>query len=241
MQLILSYLNRMSQPIIIQSFPRWMSENVKTYIFDLIKKETDEKQFLGTIDGTPVIHHLFYIPSQWNEAGQEKLLISAITEKKLNQESFQRVVSSLVQKIKLIPNNYKAFYQEDHKYRYDPIVESQFVKIRDLLAVTFDDLKSSLENFVRGTVLLIGQKNAGKSTIFNQLRKNRFIPVTASDEIQSDEIVYNSYCLYMIEYSGKVESFKKTKLEMQPDVIVYVLDYPSLKNSFNIIWVWLLS
>ena len=222
--LILSYFDRRMGPRIFLIVPsdlvdteRELLDNVKTLL------DRDEAGFF-THNFTPELktaNYIFNIESKWARGRQEGLMISALcSEEDPDYVSYERVLTYFINKLKNIPDMFKAFYSDSINHKSDDedikihylILKEELKNVYKILSlkpietygqlISFEKLKEqeriNLSNDIIRSLKIIAKKNY--FIVFrtrDQTIKLDMIPVD-TDEIYSLKIIFGEQMTFSI-------------------------------------------
>jgi len=157
--LILSYFDRRAGPMIYLTAPadldRKPYENIKSLL------DRDEQGFF-THSFSPDIktaNYIFSLDSEWARGRSEGVMISAICyEEEPDYERYERILSRFTDKLKLIPDMYKAFYNHVKMKEIDEDVGIHYLILKEELK-NIDKILSLKKIETHGQVLSYSEIN----------------------------------------------------------------------------------
>lgn len=113
---VLSYFDRKVGPVCFIEIPdEKIGGDIRVTLNQIFDQTSTESFFSHSIQGTynSSLNYYFEIKSDWARGSKEMLMVSVVFKSKLNSEKEHEVLSWIIdfaQKLKSLPNGYKAFY-----------------------------------------------------------------------------------------------------------------------------------
>jgi small GTP-binding protein len=237
MQVILTYLDPVKGPKIIATQPKLsdvtVMESILAQIFQMGMRPTNFDDIIPIEEGN-FANYLFCLPSAWNSAGCEKVMISVTLDEHENPRIFKSVFNRSIDRMKGVPNLFKAFYINANKP--DPQIPSIFAQLEGLLKTLLEDLNKLVKKQLGlAEIIFLGIGAVGKTCIINRLITGQFdnrIRPTLSTQIL--QMVFEQIDFKVYDVGGQVNlrQFWGDALK-KPQAIVFVIDSSHTPEQHN--------
>ena len=167
MYLVLTYFHGIKGPNIILSFPEMVPESLYNTLTGLFDLEGDNPLFEVVLaeENIKITNLNFTIPSEWARANQEMVMLSVITEKDFNSESFYDLLKEASSNICQREHIYKSLYIDDALPEKDEEVDLKYEELRTV----FNKILVDFENKRREVLImdLVSSRGLSLSGSFN--------------------------------------------------------------------------
>ncbi len=232
MKLVLMYFDKQKGPIAFDVIPKEISKEKESVLGRLFDVSENEGFFehQTKIDKQPLscANYLFYIDSPWAR-GQKEMAMMSLIDIDAKPSIFEPVLQKFATAIKSIKESYKAFYAGSGKDEKGSEKALKLIKL--LITDCYEACRRKPEAQKPGTLLILGLKSVGKSSIINQVTMQKFnpniLPTLGKQLIKSaiDNFKFNIYDL------GGQDKIRKDWYNqgIKPDAIIFVVDASATK------------
>jgi GTPase SAR1 family protein len=185
-QVILIYFDKNKGPVVYLASPSEVKPSLEAILVSLLDLDLPEGffEYNLTEENLTLGNMLFNLRSEWARGEEEILMLSVVLR---NQQKFSRVKAYFTQlswMFQSTPNLFKGFYKNSR--RDDPEIQEKYEFLRSNIDRAEILLRYYLNQIDMGRVLVLGSRNAGKTTLMTCLSTD---PLTAITQYNPNETV----------------------------------------------------
>jgi Arf/Sar family protein len=236
MNLILMHFDSQKGPIAFDAIPKGVSKDIEAVLIRLFDVSEGEGFFEhnSKVGGEPFscANYLFFMESQWARGNKEMVMLS-LTADDVKPAIFESTLSKFTTALKAIKDGYKGFYTNSDKK--DPGIEKAFKLIKLLITDCYEACRRKPEAQKAGTMLILGLQSVGKSSIINQVVKQKFSPgIKPTLGMQIIRSAVDNFKFTINDVGGQ-PGIRKGWYEqkMHPNAVIFVVDATASKDLLD--------
>lgn len=226
MQLLLTYFNQKTGPLVLESINAGPTQRQREVLEKLLDLSVDEEGFFEHANQMgeyfSSANYIFQINSEWARGNAETLMLTLITDEGQEPSIFKENLADCANSFKNMPRIYKGLYLRSKK---NEAVKKQHDKIMKLLQTCHKQCKKNPQAQKPGKLLILGLKAVGKTSIIYRVTKNSFNPnVKPTLGMQIIKSAIDNFQFRIFDVGGQKRLRKHWFKPPPPDALIYVLD-----------------
>ncbi|TFG06855.1 MAG: hypothetical protein EU539_06530 [Promethearchaeota archaeon] len=209
--LLLSYFDRIVGPLVFLTNPHNLRKNLDAdHVEQIASFLNSEQDGFFTHTFSPELktaNWVFDLDSKWARGRSELALISAIvSEEEPDYAMYEQVLAKFVDKIKKIPDVYKAFY-----------INKGPVEEKDKIQEKFSIIKEELNNLYK-ILVIKNVETEGQLINFERLKKEKIIGLSEGVIKKLNKLINNKQNCFMV-FRTRGEAMKLDIIPVEADKI----------------------
>ena len=220
MHLCLVHFDRLIGPRIFMTIPPAPTQGENDIMTSLLDIDVSEDYFEFIQGDYAFLNMMIEIPSPVARGNVERMMISGMVDKQKKSIIAKEELEEMIKQIRDDRGIYQAFSTSEPKN------EEKIEKLRSILEKGAEQLLKKEENYINGSILILGLGSVGKTTIIKRLNTGAFdggTRPTLGTQIIKTVIENFKFKIYDV---GGQKTMRKYwfKAVAEPDAIVYVFD-----------------